>query len=256
MIKAIIVDDEMLARKRIISLLKRVNEIEIIKECSSGRSALTEINLLRPDLIFLDINMKDLNGFQVLQNIEVKPRPIVVFVTAHDKYALEAFDAEAIDFLVKPFKEERFYKTIIKVLDLSRRDIEALFLDRICELKRLENLLSKDPKYNSLPIKQGNKTILLTTNKIKYIIASGYYAEIYTKEKKLIIRESLSNLLKILDANNFYRVHRSAIVNLSCIREIVHSNYSEIDVRMKDNKLISVSKSHKKEFLKRLGFQG
>ncbi len=255
MIKAIIVDDEMLARKRITSLLKQVNGIEIIKECSSGRSAVTEINLSSPDLIFLDINMKDLNGFQVLQKIKVHPKPIVIFVTAYDKYALKAFDVEAFDFMVKPFKEERFFKAVHKVLDLSRKEIDDIYLSRFNELKRLtKTTLNSEPKFSNLPIRQGNKTVLLNTHKIRYIIASGYYAEIYTKDKKLIIRDSLSNLLKILNTDVFYRVHRSAIVNLSYIQEIVHSNYSEIDVRMKDNKLISVSKSHKKEFLKKLGF--
>ncbi len=253
--KAIVVDDEMLARKRITSLLNNVEEIEIIQECFNGKSAISKINHLKPDIIFLDINKKDLNGFQVLQRIEIYPRPVIILVTAHDRHALKAFDFEVFDFLLKPFSEDRFFKTIRKVIEISQNQVDRNFEKQLKELSKIENKLNVERNScPQIPVRQGNKTLLLKTSKIRYIIASGYYAEIYTKGKKLIIRESLSNLLKILNSNDFYRVHRSAIVNLSFIQEIVHSNYSEIDVRMKDNKLISVSKSHKKDFLKKLGF--
>lgn len=246
--KAIIVDDEILARKRIGTLLKKIKEIEIIQECATGKSAIVEINKLKPDLIFLDINLKDLNGFQVLQSVEVNPKPFVVFVTAHVSHAAKAFDFEALDFLLKPFKEERFYKTIQKVLQTPRGETEKIYERHLETLSKIKKNVS-----SKLPIRQGNKTALLSTSKIKYILASGYYAEIYTKERKYVIRESLSNLDEMLDPAKFFRVHRSAIVNLSYIQEIVHSNFSEIDARMKDERLISVSKSMKKEFFKRLG---
>jgi len=246
--KAIIVDDEILARKRIGTLLKKIKEIEIIQECATGKSAIVEINKLKPDLIFLDINLKDLNGFQVLQSVEVHPKPFVVFVTAHVSHAAKAFDFEALDFLLKPFKEERFYKTIQKVLQTPRGETEKIYERHLETLSKIKKNVS-----SKLPIRQGNKTALLSTSKIKYILASGYYAEIYTKERKYVIRESLSNLDEMLDPGKFFRVHRSAIVNLSYIQEIVHSNFSEIDARMKDERLISVSKSMKKEFFKRLG---
>ena len=113
--KALVVDDEELARRRVLNLLAEVKEIEVLGECSNGKSAITQINKLKPGLVFLDISMKDMSGFEVLQKLHVNPKPIVVFVTAYDNYATKAFDVDAFDFLLKPFRDERFFKTIKKV---------------------------------------------------------------------------------------------------------------------------------------------
>ncbi|MFD1096499.1 LytR/AlgR family response regulator transcription factor [Salegentibacter chungangensis] len=252
--KALIVDDEILARKRILNLLTSVDKITVIEECSNGKTAIERINKLKPDLLFLDINMKDMNGFEVLQNVNISPKPIVVFVTAYDHYALKAFDFEAFDFLLKPYRDDRFYRTIDKLLKLSQPEIDQNFEKKMQEFFKLN--AQKNESQNSsfrLPVKQGHRTILLDPSEIKYICASGYYAEIFTEDKKYLLRESLKNLIKLLDKKKFCRVHRSAIVNIDYIKEIVHSDYSEIDVRMKDNKLIRVSKSNKKDFLHQLG---
>lgn len=252
--KALIVDDETLARKRISNLLTTVEKITVVEECSNGKTAIIRINELKPDLVFLDINMKDMNGFEVLQNVNVSPKPIVVFVTAYDHYALKAFDFEAFDFLLKPFRDERFYKTIDKLLNLSQPEIDENFEKKMKEFFSLNKEKIQDKEAASrLPVKQGHRTILLDPLKIKYICASGYYAEIYTEENKYVLRESLKQLIKLLNQKIFFRIHRSAIVNINYIQEIVHSDYSEMDVRMKDNKLIRVSKSNKKEFLLQLG---
>ncbi len=252
--RTLIIDDEQLARKRIVNLLKEVKEIELIGECTNGENAISEINKQNPDLIFLDINMKDMNGFEVLQNIEVDPKPIVIFVTAYDEYALKAFDVYAFDFLLKPFKADRFFKTIKKVLEVSRYEAENNFEKRLNDLLKLYSKYPTDSLYDQkLPIKIGNKTIFINTPDIKYILGSGYYAEIYVDDKKHLLRESLSNLNETLNKDVFFRIHRSAIINLNYLKEIVHSEYSEIDVRMKDNKLIKVSRSNKKEFLQKMG---
>jgi len=252
--KALIVDDETLARKRILNLLTTVEKITVVEECSNGKTAILRINELKPDLVFLDINMKDMNGFEVLQNVTVSPKPIVVFVTAYDHYALKAFDFEAFDFLLKPYRDERFYKTIDKLLKLSQQEIDESFEKKIKEFFKLnEEKAQEKETVSRLPVKQGHRTILIDTSKIKYICASGYYAEIYTEESKYVLRESLKNLIKLLNQKIFFRIHRSSIVNLNYIQEIVHSDYSEMDVRMKDNKLIRVSKSNKKDFLLQLG---
>ncbi len=252
--KALIVDDETLARKRISNLLTTVEKITVVEECSNGKTAIQRINELKPDLVFLDINMKDMNGFEVLQNVTITPKPIVVFVTAYDHYALKAFDYEAFDFLLKPFRDERFYKTIDKLLNLSQPEIDLNFEKKMNEFFKLNDEKMQDKEVASrLPVKQGHRTILLDPSKIKYICASGYYAEIYTDESKYVLRESLKKLIKVLNQKIFFRIHRSAIVNINYIQEIVHSDYSEMDVRMKDNKLIRVSKSNKKDFLLQLG---
>lgn len=252
--KALVIDDEVLARKRVLNLLEEVPEIEVLGECTNGKTAIASINQLKPDLIFLDINMKDMNGFEVLRKVEISPKPIVVFVTAYDNYAIKAFDVEAFDFLLKPFKDQRFFKTINKVLKTSKKEADVNFEKRVMDLFKVYSKETREvrPKFK-LPVKQGNKTALLDPSEIMYIISSGYYAEIYTDNKKHVLRESLNHLMELLGSKRFHRIHRSAIVNLDYVKEIVHSEYSEVDVRMKDNKLLHISKSHKKGFLKKLG---
>lgn len=251
---ALIIDDEELARRRIINLLEDVREIEVLGECSNGKSAIRQINELKPQLIFLDINMKDMNGFEVLQRINVSPKPVVIFVTAHDSYASRAFDVDAFDFLLKPFKDQRFFKTINKVLNISRTEADSVFDKRVKDLFRLysgEGKMAAAPM--KIPVKQGNKTVLLNPSDILYIIASGYYAEIFTCDKKYVLRESLQRLVEMLDENCFFRIHRSAILNLHHVKEIVHSDFSEIDARMSDDKLLRISKANKKQFLEKIG---
>ncbi len=252
--KALVIDDEELARKRVVNLLEDVNEIEVIGECPNGRTAIERINSDRPDLIFLDINMKDMNGFEVLKKVEISPKPVVIFVTAYDNFALKAFDVEAFDFLLKPFKDERFFKTISKVLKTTKTEANDNFEKRMVEFfheySRGELQLNAVSK---IPIKQGNKTALVDPKDILYIQASGYYAEIYADSKKYVLRESLNKLSEILDSRVFVRIHRSTIANLNFVKEIIHSDYSEIDAKMTDGKLLHISKSHKKEFFEKIG---
>lgn len=252
--RALVIDDEELARRRILNLLEEVPSINVIGECSNGKTAIKLINQEKPDLIFLDINMRDMNGFEVLQKVEIHPKPTVIFVTAYDSYAIRAFDVEAFDFLLKPFKDQRFFKTIDRVIKISRNEADNLFEKRFEELFRLysdEN--SGHKSANRIPVKQGNKTVLLDSRNILYIIASGYYAEIYTASGKYVLRESLNNLEEQLSEKLFFRIHRSTIVNMEEVKEIVHSDYSEVDARMTDDKLLHISKSNKKEFLEKLG---
>ena len=252
--KALVIDDEELARKRVLKLLEGVPEIEVLKECSNGKTAIESISKLRPDLVFLDINMKDMNGFEVLQKIQIAPKPIVIFVTAYDNYALKAFDVDAFDFLLKPFKDQRFFRTIDKVLKTSQTEADTNFEKRIIELFNLYKMKSmKSEKALKIPVKQGNKTVLIDPINIMYITASGNYAEIFVENKKYVLRDSLNKLCEELDANVFLRIHRSSIVNLHHVTEIVHSEFSEIDARMSDNKLLHISKSHKKDFLEKIG---
>ena len=252
--RALVIDDEELARRRIVNLLEEVPNIEILGECPNGQTAIKKINSERPDLLFLDISMKDMNGFEVLQKVEIQPKPIVVFVTAYDSYATRAFDVEAFDFLLKPFKDQRFFKTIERVLKTSGRDADDLFEKRIREMFKVFSQERRTEKNNTkIPVKQGNKTILIDPRNVLYIIASGYYAEIYTTSGKYLLRESLNNMEGQLDQRSFFRIHRSTIVNLDQVKEIVHSDYSEVDARMNDDKLLHISKSNKKEFLEKLG---
>jgi two-component system LytT family response regulator len=245
--RVIIVDDEVYARKRITNLLDKLEDMEVVAECSHGTMAIEKINTLKPDLVFLDINIRDMDGFEVLRNLQTKP--LVVFITAHEDFAVKAFDFDAFDYLVKPFSEDRFFKTMEKI---SRKAAEVQpSLDS--SLMRLLEKLKKEEAPRKIAIKQGNKTLLVPTDQINYILSSGVYAEIYTDDAKYVHRESLNNLINQLNDNAFLRVHRSAIINLNAVKEIVHHEYSEIDAKMKDNTLISVSKAQKKDFLTRIG---
>ena len=155
--KALIVDDEILARKRILSLLEGISEITEIEECASGASAIQRINSLKPDLLFLDINLQDMTGFDILQRIHTSSKPSVIFVTAYDIYALKAFDFDAHDFLLKPFKEERFFKAVNKVLKQSRNEVAEKFEEKMERLLKLhETVQSGDtPAPKKIPVKLG-----------------------------------------------------------------------------------------------------
>src|SRR5690606_39107009 len=174
--KAMVIDDEELARKRILKLLEKVPQIEVLGECSNGKTAIISINQLQPDLIFLDINMKDMNGFEVLQKMRISSKPIVIFVTAYNSYALQAFEVEALDFLLKPFKDERFFRTIDRVLKTSKSEADANFQRRFVEFFNFYSVKSESVAFPAkFLIKQGNKTILINPLDIMYITSSGYY---------------------------------------------------------------------------------
>lgn len=252
--KALVVDDEELARRRVLNLLAEVEEIEVLGECSNGKSAISQINKLKPGLVFLDINMKDMNGFEVLQKLKLNPKPVVVFVTAYDNYATKAFEVDAFDFLLKPFRDERFFRTIKKVLNISNHEVQEHFEKRLQTLFEVYSNERKSCKIPlKLPVRQGNKTVLLIPKEITYICASGYYAEIYTENNKYLLRESLNNLEDFFKEHAFFRIHRSAIINLNHIKEIVHSDFSEVDVKMTDHKILRISKSNKKALFDKLG---
>lgn len=223
--RVIIVDDERFARTRILNLLKNYSGLEVVAECNNGASAIQTINTLQPDLVFLDINVRDMDGFQVLEELSCSPR--VVFITAHDDFAVKAFDYEAFDYLVKPFSEDRFFRTMSK-------------------------LVKVDEYLRKISVKHGNKTILVDTEQINYILASGVYAEMFTEKGKYVHRESLNNLEQQLNPQLFFRVHRSAIINLKSIKELVHGEYSTVEVRMNDNTLIGVSRNQKKAFCNKI----
>ena len=254
-INTIIIDDEALARQRIANLVKEVPELKLIDQCSTGKEAVAAIDSKEPDVIFLDIQMKDLNGFEVLQRISTDKKPLVIFVTAYNEYALKAFDYFAFDYLLKPYKDDRFYKSVENIINYSKKSDYNPFSDKLNDLLKYVQTKSEPVSHFSekLPVKLGNKVFFIDKDNIKYILASGYYAEIFTDDKKHLLRESLSNLIESLDPSKFIRIHRSTIINISEINGLVNSNYGEVDVKMNDQNLFRVSKSYKKIFLTKMG---
>ncbi len=256
-IKALIIDDEFLARKRVSNLLNDINDIEVIEECSSGKEAINAITVHKPDLIFLDIQITDMTGFDILKEIDEAIMPLIIFISAFDEFALKAFDFFAFDYLLKPFKDERFFQSTNKVIELFSSNESNSGLNKKINnlLKYIENPNEEfsEIKHSKLAIKANGKVSFIEKNDIKYIQASGYYAEIFTEQKKYLLRESLNSLLDQLKSFNFIRIHRSTIINTSLIKEVLYSNYGEIDVKMLDDKLFRISKTHKKEFQKIMG---
>ena len=255
-IPTLIIDDERLARQRLENLLNDVPEIDVIGHCKNGTEAIEKIEELAPRLIFLDVQMKDMTGFDVIEKVSGSQRPVIVFVTAFDEFAVRAFSYFAFDYLLKPFKDERFYKTITRVTEYIGTNDSSLFQKKINDL--LEHIkgtsLETSSLYmNKLPVRLGNKISFINTDEIKYILASGYYAEIYVNDKKHLLRESLTKLISELNTKVFIRVHRSTIISVNYVQEIVSSNYGELDVKMNDNKLFRISKSYKKNFLTKMG---
>ncbi|TYA59320.1 response regulator transcription factor [Formosa maritima] len=250
----LIIDDEPLARLMIERLLLPRTEFEIIGQCGTGKDAVNMINQFKPDLIFLDIKLKDMTGFDVLEAISINS-PIVIFATAFDTYSLKAYDYFAFDYLLKPFNEDRFYKSLNKVIetfkskdtDFLQHKIQSL-LDYIQPKEQKNNLLKK-----TIPVPLKNKTTFIESDKIIYITASNSYIEIFTNDKKYLLRNSMSNIMIELLDSNFCRIHRSTIINIEYIKELIHSNFGEIDVRMKDMKQFRISRSYKKEFLTKIG---
>ncbi len=250
----LIIDDELLARKRIRKLLESETDITLLKECSNGETAVNLIQKLKPDFVFLDIEMKDMTGFDVLSSISFNPIPI--FVSAHDDYAINAFEYQAFDFLLKPYDRERFNQCLdrvkhyltIKKYSLGFEGFESVLREMTSKIDGFQkNYLVK------YPVKIGNKTIFIDTNEIVYFLASGSYSELFLIDKKLILRESLTSINGSLDKSKFLRIHRSTIINKDYIQEVQTSSYYEVDIVMPKNRKFRVSKSYRTEVLKNLG---
>jgi two-component system LytT family response regulator len=251
--RVIIVDDELLARKRITELLGTRKEFLIEAECANGEEAIEQINTLAPDVLFLDVELKDLTGFDVLQSLSLQSIPLIVFITAYDSYAIQAFNNYALDFLLKPFKNHRFFETLDRIEERMKlnnygTDMRQFLLDIQGNLGNPPNTMA-----SRFPIRENNRTVFLNKDRIKYICASSYYSDIHSIEKKYTVRDSLKNLMVQLNTSNFVRIHRSTIINVDHMLELVHSDYNEMDVRMQDQELFRISKSYKKDFLKKLG---
>ncbi|MGQ3676950.1 MAG: response regulator transcription factor [Tenacibaculum sp.] len=252
-ISILIIDNEKAARSRFKKLVSDYNFVEIVGECSDGSDAIKKINTLSPDVVYLDTKINNMTGFDIIEKITLPKKPIFIFTASSNEHAVKAFDYFAFDYLLKPLEEDRFYASIKKVIDYKK--IEKLSsLDNILDLVKEKTPIEMPVKGTKINIKSGNKIIFLERNNIKYISASGYYVEIFTTDnKKYLLRESLSSIIKRLNSNLFVRIHRSTIINSNFIDEIITSNYGETDVKINDNKTFRVSKSYKKDFQELMG---
>ncbi|HEY0811061.1 MAG TPA: response regulator, partial [Longimicrobiales bacterium] len=217
-IRLVIADDEPLARMGIRKLLADDAQIEVVGECADGAEAVVAIVEKQPDAVLLDIKMPELSGLDVVRTIGVERMPLVVFITAYDEHALRAFELHAVDYLLKPFDDERFGATIARLKQVIRTHAAA----RLSE--KLLNVLQEGPKPTRfLPrivVRDNGRTLLLRTNDVEWIEAADYYAKIHVAGKSHLLRETMNELETRLDPNVFFRAHRSAIINLEEVKEI------------------------------------
>ena len=213
-----IVDDEPIAREGVRTQLLRVSEVEIVAECGDGLEAVETIRELEPDLIFLDVQMPGMDGFEVVQTVGVDAMPAVVFVTAYDKYALQAFEVNAIDYLLKPFDSERFQKAFQRArLQIQRKTAETINQ----KLEALiESMRPRERYLERLVVKSGGRIFFLAVNEIDWIESADNYVSLHSGRDAHLIRETLTSLETKLNPEEFLRIRHSTIVNVKRIKEL------------------------------------
>jgi two-component system LytT family response regulator len=214
-LRVVIADDEPIGRERIRRLLRRDPEVRVVGECADGRETLTAIQVERPDLLFLDVQMPELDGFAVLAEAPRAWLPAVVFVTAYERYALQAFDSEAVDYLLKPFTERRFYAALERARAAVARG-EGTSVDRLDAL--LARLAGR--YWHRVLVRDNDRTLVVPVGEIDWIEAAGNYVRLHAGTRAHLLRETMQGLEAHLDPARFARVHRGAIVNLARVREI------------------------------------
>jgi two-component system, LytTR family, response regulator len=239
-VRTLIVDDESLARERLAQLLSKEPEIEIVGECGDGASAVAAINEKKPDLAFLDIQMPEMDGFAVLDAIEVEPMPIVVFVTAFDKYALKAFEVQALDYLLKPFDKERFASALSRALDHVK--LRANPPEPSGDLT--EPVAPAKP-VDRLSIKADGRIVLVKTADISWIQAAHNYVEVHEGAKTHLLRGTISAIETRLDPEKFVRISRSLIVNVDYVKELEPQFYGEYIVTLRDGARLTLSRRYR-----------
>jgi two-component system LytT family response regulator len=256
-IKTIIVDDEPLARRNLRLLLEKDPQIEIVDECGNGFEAVKAIKSLSPDLIFLDIQMPEIDGFDVLERVGAERIHAIIFVTAFDQYALKAFEVHALDYLLKPFDDARFTSALaLAKVQIEKREIDKLSkrLLALLEDRQSQRGLSKSqkPYLTRLMIKLANRVILLKVDEVDWIEADGNYAKLHVGRKAHLLREKMQDLEAQLDPKQFVRIHRSIIVNLERIKELHPHFNGDYIVVLEDGRQLKLSRSRRENLEARL----
>ena len=232
-IRTLIVDDEPLARRNLAALLPCDPEIEMLGECASGTEAVAAVRRLRPDLVFLDVQMPECDGFEVIERLAGDLPPTIIFVTAYDRYAIRAFEAGAQDYLLKPFDDARF--------ELALRRAK----DRLC---RMADQRQAQP----LIVRNRGEIVFIQLADIDWIEAADYYTCLHVGTATHLLRRSLSDLERTLDPGLFCRIHRSAIVNLRRVRSLAVNEAGDFEVLL-DNAKLALSRRYRRRFELRLG---
>ena len=275
-LRVLIVDDEPLARQRLEDLLRDEEGVTIVATVDNGTAAVDAVRTLRPDLVFLDVQMPGKTGLDVVREIGPHAMPPTIFVTAYDRYALQAFDLAALDYLVKPFDDERFEQAfrrarrqvelqgmgdlrdrLLAVLDSGSRGsaAPALAADAV-EAHASAARQSASPYLERIAVEMRGKVRVVPVSQIEYITASGPYVELHTAERAYLIREAIHTLEQRLDPERFLRIHRSIIVRVDLIDTFHRGAGGDYEVQLKSGARLRVSRSRREELERRLGVTG
>jgi len=248
-IRTLIVDDEDLARRGLRTLLRHADDVEILKECRNGREAVEAITHSEPDLVFLDIQMPGKTGFEVIAEIDEEKCPYVIFVTAFDKFALQAFDVHALDYLLKPVNEERFHAALSRartVLSSARDDsLVRRFLQAAADARQPGAGNVTVAAVDRLPVKANGKVMAVRVADIDWIEADHDYVLLHVSDKSWILRETIANVEMRLALSGFVRIHRSALVNVDRVRELRPRSKGEFSVVLLDGKQLKMTRNYR-----------
>ncbi len=250
--RTLIVDDEELARERLRQLLGNQPEIELVGECADGLEAVAAIKEHSPDLVFLDIQMPELDGFAVLEAVNVEPMPVIVFVTAYDKFALRAFEVHAVDYLLKPFDRERFESALRRALEQVRHREDATRSE--AQAAVLTEMQAPAKPLERVAIKSGGRIVVVKTADIAWIESAHNYVEIHDDKQAHLLRESISSIETRLPSDKFVRISRSVIVNVDRVKELELLFHGEYTVTLQNGQRLTLSRRYRHK-LPQLGFR-
>jgi two-component system, LytTR family, response regulator len=252
MIRILIAEDEPIACERMRSLLAQEAGVELVGECTDGRETLDRLRELKPDLLFLDIEMPGLDGFDVLSALDRDATPLVILTTAYDHYAVKAFDIHAVDYLLKPFDQMRFRRA----LERARSQLDGRARKQISRLSMLLKEAEPSSAVQRLVIRSGGRVVFLRTSEIDWLEAAGNYVRVHCHDQAHLVRETMNQMESRLDPARFVRIHRSIIVNVESIRELEPCGNGEYIVHVRGGKGLSLSRGYKSRFDSILGVNG
>ena len=237
-LRTLVVDDEAPARRRIRRLLADEPDVTIVGECGDGASAVSAIASTRPDLVFLDVQMPERDGFDVVKAIPAKGLPAILFVTAYDQYALRAFDVHAVDYLLKPFTGERFRTALARARErIASRVPDPALAGLAADLRRRPAYVTR------LPVRTAGRTVFVDLVAVDWLEAADNYVRLHVQRREYLVRETLAALDAQLDPARFARIHRSVIVNIARVAEVRPVSHGDAEVLLRDGTRLAVSRT-------------
>ena len=261
-IRVVVVDDEFPARQRLQDCLAKAPDIDVVDLCANGYEAITAIKATQPDVVFLDVQMPEISGFDVIRGLDPQNMPLIVFVTAYDEHALDAFEVHAIDYLLKPFDDARFDRTLARIRQqLSLNKGQDVFVTKLMTFLENQGVspsqepvpTENKPYADRLCVKKRESLVFINTAEVDYIKGAGVYVALHRGNREYLLRESLSQLIQRLDPSLFCRIHRSLIVNHTRIQKLKPAFNGDYQVILHDGTRLRLSRSYRTQLAACLG---